>query len=1419
MAYNLSSLKKRRASSDAEGEFFDFTDTALGVARGAGYAIGDLYGLVDVLSFDVLPDWNVRESLGESTSTTGRLASGVSQFLTGFLVTGGLLGGAARLAAAKNWTSAAKAAGFLSGDAVATTAANAAAANATVAAAGAAAEVATTVASAGRAASIAGSAARGAIVDFAFFDGQEANLSSAVAGTVLENPISEFLATDEDTGEIEGRLKNTLEGLALGGLFDGITAGMSKMRAARAVRAAGDARRLADEAKALKDPAAARLEAEAKRLEEKAAGAAEAASAEGDVAEALNETARKNREAAAANRIAPGGAEALDESEAPELLLGGIGIPEVKEVRERVARAAQIESTPLTTATPGTAVRMNEGSAYSSGDSLADLTAEDAWSPGQPDGLGTFVVERPLGGGRATRIFYDAEHWRGNDDEALAEVAREFSGAELVPVAITDSGELAVADLGADFRTPGRNLTVGERVEREMSTRAVNLTGISGSDSAIAFDRAVERLVDAAADAEDPVTFAQEGAAAARELADMMNADEREIAGIVQRHVKELRSGAEAVDQAARVSVRAKVVMQMTAEDFYDRAMAISGGDLTSDISDEDLVKLLDSTENAAELMAAVRGIRKSFGRALGLQRLNMIDEGDTVRGIVSPRTAAKRVANLQERITQAGGRGSYTKSRAKLISDLKVTLDAMSGAERGTAEFGAAFFNGVSPLRKQRALGKTLEYLYFSMLSGPKTHIVNAVSNMTALLVAPAETAVAGVVDFSFGGGTAGIMKAWDEVASLGSVAMDMMNLRKSKETWASVHEAWTTGNSKILESHAGKNLIELNNRKGLGGAISGTGARESLGSLLGQAAMDGFAGEALEKGVGAAASVISAPTRALAASDELFKQLHFRTKAMTEFKARARAAGMGSDDTANFVAEQMARVVRNGHAYSQATAREAAREEAINRLGDAAADEAAVQKLTDELVKTEFDPTLNSIAELAVDRAEEFTFTRSLDGTGIVDKTGRFFQNLADAHPVMKLFFPFISTPVNILKFAGERTGAPAAMAYTQYGIAKLRALGSGGVVDVNRLLDSSNASLRVLAAGSDEAKAQVAARLATAVGMGTVITTLATNGLREHGGAGIAIYGKGPSDPDERRAWEAAGRQAYSFRIGDTYISYRRLDPFATLIGTIADIATYSHFSKDDESEASMYAAYVAISENFAKKSYLTGAENLLTVLMSGDPEKVKRVVQHTASTLVPSFVGQTNAAGFEDRMLDVRGVVDALAAKTPFWSGRVEARRNVLGEEMRRVEWDSPHAFMARWSPFPVTSEEQGDPIMVELASTGHPWREPARTMTIAGRRHDLLDYENESGQTAKDRFGELRGQVKIGGMTLRQRLTAIINSEQYRSLPKVSADESMTSERVKVLRGIFAMYTAHARRELLKEFPDLNPQSNPNSLFR
>ena len=77
----------------------------------------------------------------------------------------------------------------------------------------------------------------GAIADATVFDPMEARLSDLVEEVpALSNPVTGYLASSPDDTEAEGRFKNAIEGLALGGLADGLMSAVKFIKSGKEIR-------------------------------------------------------------------------------------------------------------------------------------------------------------------------------------------------------------------------------------------------------------------------------------------------------------------------------------------------------------------------------------------------------------------------------------------------------------------------------------------------------------------------------------------------------------------------------------------------------------------------------------------------------------------------------------------------------------------------------------------------------------------------------------------------------------------------------------------------------------------------------------------------------------------------------------------------------------------------------------------------------------------------------------------------------------------------------------------------------------------------------------------------------------------------------------------------------------------------------
>ncbi len=223
------------------------------------------------------------------------------------------------------------------------------------------------------------------------------------------------------------------------------------------------------------------------------------------------------------------------------------------------------------------------------------------------------------------------------------------------------------------------------------------------------------------------------------------------------------------------------------------------------------------------------------------------------------------------------------------------------------------------------------------------------------------------------------------------------------------------------------------------------------------------------------------------------------------------------------------------------------------------------------------------------SVDFAREVTFQLPLG------EKGKAIQGLINNVPVMRLFFPFVRTPINIVKYVAARTPAGLLMREVRQDL-----MGKNGAA-------AQQMALSKITIGS---------------ALGYSMVTLAAEGY---------ITGGGPTDYRLKRSLEATGWQEYSIYnpVTQQYHSYRRADPFAITMGMAADLnEVWAYMSEDEQNTAASVLA-VSIYRNLTSKTWLTGMAELSKMvedMENGTANAAERFVSRLASSAaIPAGVG--------------------------------------------------------------------------------------------------------------------------------------------------------------------------------------------------
>ncbi|MDE7064874.1 MAG: hypothetical protein K2O70_05300, partial [Desulfovibrionaceae bacterium] len=385
----------------------------------------------------------------------------------------------------------------------------------------------------------------------------------------------------------------------------------------------------------------------------------------------------------------------------------------------------------------------------------------------------------------------------------------------------------------------------------------------------------------------------------------------------------------------------------------------------------------------------------------------------------------------------------------------------------------------------------------------------------------------------------------------------------------------------------------------------------------------------------------------------------------------------------------------------------------------------------------------------------ARESTWTQPLGRNTI----GGTIQHAVLQKPSLRLILPFIRTPTNLYRdFVAHTPG-------------------------VNLLARQTREALR---AGGEQA-ALAKAKMATGAMMLVPTFMLAESG---------ALTGTPPKDKKLREALEATGWQPYSIKVGDAYVSYRRMDPLGMFLGIAADLVTVANEADNATLEDACRGLLAAVTNNVTSKTYMQGFSEFMDFV--NDPnEKGIQYLGRLASTLIPFASALRFARQMADEpMREMRDFTDYLLNTLPGFSDDLPARRNwVTG---------TPYAYH-------FIGRDKKDMVLDEMNRMAD---------VVQGMPAQKL-HGVELTTAQHSRLTELHGTTTINGKTLHEALRELFESPDYDidRMRRGDPPEREQSPRALAIRRIVLTYRQKAQDDLLREDDALKQQIRRSDLQR
>ncbi len=214
---------------------------------------------------------------------------------------------------------------------------------------------------------------------------------------------------------------------------------------------------------------------------------------------------------------------------------------------------------------------------------------------------------------------------------------------------------------------------------------------------------------------------------------------------------------------------------------------------------------------------------------------------------------------------------------------------------------------------------------------------------------------------------------------------------------------------------------------------------------------------------------------------------------------------------------------------------------------------------------------------------------------------------------------------------------------------------------------------------------------------------------------------VTGGAPRESSKKDAFYREKKLPYAIKIGDTWVQYKRVDPFATMLGLVADVETLRE-SGEDVSVGSV--AYM-LSQQLSDKTYLQGVNDFMNMIGLGEPWEAEYAWKSALlGGALPSIIGHA-ARSMDPTVRDAKSLGERAQAIIPGMSEDLPAKVNVLGYDIQRANKGLNYFFN------PIQTETAYvEPVTRELMKINKMIAVPSTSFSRDGVKYELTPQEYE-----------------------------------------------------------------------------------------
>jgi len=575
--------------------------------------------------------------------------------------------------------------------------------------------------------------------------------------------------------------------------------------------------------------------------------------------------------------------------------------------------------------------------------------------------------------------------------------------------------------------------------------------------------------------------------------------------------------------------------------------------------------------------------------------------------------------------------------------------------------------------------LQKFVEYATMVKLTGVSTHVRSTIGNASLAVLRVPEKFVAGVLDtFMYGA-----RKVMQKTGLKETALRDVYATEALPETLgmlSSIPKAFSAfGKMLVSPTKYLEEATKASEAIATGGAIGRGGRLVSPLDKIVQKASGGRFGVN-------AGEIVRSPGRIIGAVDAFFKEIHQGA----DIYAQATRMGLKEGKRGADLVKHIAKVVKNP---------------------------------TEEML------------DLAKLSGRERVFQQDLPGLF------KRIDSIRKEYPALRLFMPFFTTPINLLKQAVQRSPAALALPTTW----------------------------KTVNLAGNVTRMEYVSRM--------FVGSAILGGMYQSALEG-RITSLGSKSKSKRDTMRLTGWQPQSVQLtnGD-WVSYRGFEPLSSWFRAAADWAE----SENELTADRLQKVFASFGKQFAENPFFMGVQDIVDILNDPEAEAPKLMSSLAVGSIVPNILQQWATRIYDPVVREPKTTIERLKSRTPVLTKEVKPMRTIFGEQIIR---DLPEYSMLGFN----VSVKKGGFLESELARLEIGIGKPSRDINGI----ELNDEEYER-------------MFMLKGTMLKQVLTKVVNSEGYRNMEERAGLEKADIYRKKVISGVVRKINAFAKAQVYQKY--------------